>query len=135
MRKVILIVAVATLSACGSAGNVYDQPLPSRDDRDALLDIRDKLKPEDQQAWQGIVMRMMNPMAEPVRSKTVGEAITKVKAKTACMDAHDTEATEKKIGPAPNDIGAPDYEARNSAHIEAYNKEVAAYNACLKMPV
>lgn len=81
MRKTLIIaVGAATLSACGSAGNVYDQPLPSWDDRDAQLDIRDKLKPEDQQAWQGIVMRMMNPMAEPARSKTVGEAITKLKS-------------------------------------------------------
>lgn len=132
MRRVVLVVAgAAMLSACGSAGNVYDEPLPSRDDQDALLDIRDKLKPEDQKAWQGIVMRMMNPMAEPIRSKTVGEAITKLKAKTACMEAHDTS----KVPDGPNDISAPDYEEKNAAHIAAYNKEVDAYNACLKMPV
>ena len=136
MRKMILIaVGVVSLSGCGNARNVYDRPIPNRDDRNALLDIRDKLKPEDEQAWQGIVMRLVNPMAERVTSKTVGEAIARLEAKTACMDSHDPEATKRKIGDGPNDIAAPDYEAKNTAYITANNKEVAAYNACLKMPV
>ena len=81
-----------------------------------MFEIRDGLKPEDQDAWQQILMRRINPMAKAIMSKTVGEAIGRVKAKSACMEEHSVQKA-----PA-NDIAA-------------YNKEVHAYNECLKMPV
>lgn len=116
MRSKILIIATLLAGCQGQPSSVYDRPIPDRNDKDAMFEIRDGVKPEDQDAWQQIVMRRMNPMAKAIMSKTVGEAIGRVKAKAACMEKHDVQKA-----PA-NDIAA-------------YNKEVHAYNECLKMPV
>lgn len=115
VRKAIVAVAFV-LVACGEqAQPVYERSIPDIDDHGALRAIRDDLPDADQDAWGDILMRKINPMAEPVRSKTVGEAIAKMKAKKACMAQHS------------QDISTDD--------IEAYNRQVRAYNACLKMPV
>lgn len=131
MRKMILGLAlVAMLSACQDA-NVYDNPLPSVDDADALMAVRDGVKQEDQEAWQNVVMRMANPMAKKLQSETVGEAITNMKAKNACVEENDIT----KVPEGPSDFMADDYQERNAAHIKKYNAVVDAYNACLEMPL
>lgn len=115
MRTFIPVILIA-LGACQPA-NVYERPVPNGDDAKAMNEIRDGLKPEDRQAWAQIVMRKANPIAEGVTSKTVGEAIAGMKAKAACMDAHNVA----NIDPALDR--------------EKYNAEVMAYNECLKLPV
>ena len=131
MRRTSVLIALLLAGCQETAGTVYDRPLPDRNDMEALLDIRDKLKPEDQEAWQGILMRKNNPMAEPITSKTVGEAVQRMRAKTACMSAHDvSKVPDNKLA-----IGDDGYDAAEAARITANNREVDAYNACLKMPV
>jgi hypothetical protein len=123
---------VPLLAGCHSnSGSVYGRPIPDRSDTTAQLDIRDGLKPEDQEAWQGFLMRKINPMAEPVTSKTVGEAIRRMKVKLACMKAHDSSKVPENnfaIGDARYDQAQAKWSAEN-------NKEVSAYNDCLKLTV
>jgi hypothetical protein len=115
-RKVVLnAAALVTLSAC-QPENVYSRAMPEGMDANALNNIRDGLKPEDREAWTKIVMRKANPLAGGVASKTVGDAIAKMKAQTACMESHSL-----------NGIDPSDH--------EDYNAEVRAYNECLKLPV
>lgn len=114
MRTFILLILLAA-GGCQPA-NVYDRPMPAGDDSATLNAIRDALKPEDRDAWAKIVMRKINPASTGVASKTVGEAIAKMKVMIACIDA--------------NDIGKAD--PNNS---DRYNLTVQAYNECLKLPV
>lgn len=133
MKKVVLMFApFVVLSGCGSS-DVYGEPIPSPDDHDALIEIRDGVKPEDREAWSKLTMRIVNPMAVKIDAETVGEAITRLKAREACLA--DSEAEREKLGPMPTDIMAPDYDERNKAYIEGYNATVESNNACLKLPV
>lgn len=76
-------------------------------------------------------MAKMNPMAQKIDAKTVGEAIQRFKARSACMEAHSTSKVPENTIP----FSDPGYGAANEKHIKAYNAEVAAYNSCLKMPI
>lgn len=120
------------LGACGQgSSNVYEQPLPASGDMDALMDIKEEVKPEDADTWQSLTRLIMSPKAKRPTSKTVGEAITAYRARRACMDANEPS----KLPLGPNDTFAKDYEARRKAHTEALKNAANAYNACLKMPV
>lgn len=130
MRKIAVLLCALSLTACGM-GNVYDRPLPDHNDVDAMLDIKQGIKPEDQEAWSYIVMSIASPMTGALTSKTVGEAIEKQKARAACIARNDLDS----VGEYPDDFMAPDYQERKNAHIEAYNKIVDALNACYKMEV
>jgi hypothetical protein len=89
--KYALISAALLVSACHGT-NVYDEPIPNRNDTQALLNIRDHIKPADQDAWLTVLIKMVAPAGAPIQSKTVGEAITHAKARTACLEAHDDNA-------------------------------------------
>lgn len=130
MKKTILAVVALMMTGCGSS-NVYDDTIPAYDDSDALLTIRDGLRPEDRSAWQAVTMRIINPVSSGVQSVTVGEAIQRQKAKEACFDENDLT----KAGEMPTDFGAPGHEERRKAYITGYNKLVEGYNACAKMVV
>lgn len=127
---ILVAVASAALSGC-DRGSVYERPIPDSDDRSALLEIRDGLKDEDQKAWQAIMMRKINPMAEPVRSKTVGEAVGKMKARQSCWDIHDFSKVPE-VTLSPNE---PGYEEAQHAYVARYNEEIDAHNACSKLPI
>lgn len=117
MRKLLVIGCCAALWGC-TEQSVYDRELPAPDDSAAMIEIRDGLRPEDARTWQQIVMRRLNPAAQPIHSKTVGEAIAKVKAQRACMDEN--------------------FAAMQAAGIdngEAYSRHANAYNDCLEMPL
>lgn len=133
MKKFAATFVVAiSLAGCGG-GDVYERSLPEPNDTNALMAIKNGVKPEDREAWQAIALSLSNPLATALSSQTVGDAIGNYKARATCMN--DASAEQDALGQGPNDIGASDYDERNSAHIKAYNETVEAYNACLKMPV
>lgn len=106
------------LAACHHTNrSVYDQPIPERNDAQALLLIRDQLRPEDRSAWQDIDKRITDPRAERIQSKTVGEAIRRWWAQHECMTAH-----------AKGQETAGD-------NVQTRDREIAAFTDCLEMTI
>lgn len=106
------------ISAChSSAPSVYQQPLPDRRDIRALSNIGSRLRPEDKASWSALVGRMTDPTAAPLRSKTVGEAISRWNAQRTCLQVH--------------------AKGQEAAGIDdrTRNREIGAFNDCLEMEV
>lgn len=114
--RIFAFALVLLLSACHTApGSVYDQNLPNRHDSRAISSIGSQLKPQDKPAWAAIVARITSPTAAPLRSRTVGEAITRWNAQRTCLQVH-----------------AKGQDAAG-ADVRARNREIDAYNDCLEM--
>ena len=104
--------------AChGSTGSVYEQPLPDWHNARAVSAIGSRIKAQDKMAWQSIVSRMTTPPAAPLRSRTVGEAITRWNAQRNCLQIH-----AKGVQSAGSDD-------------RIRNREIDAFNDCTEMEV
>ncbi len=127
MRILIGLSALALVSACGKmGGSVYDQPIPVGNDPNALISIRDQLKPEDQAAWSAITLKKMLPAAPAIQAKTVGEALTREKALDACEAKYKAEMDAAST----DEIGV-----LKEGQTDKYNAGVNGYNGCLKITV
>lgn len=106
------------ISCChGATESVYEQPLPDRYDTRAMSAVASQLKPEDKAAWKAIVALLASRTAAPLRSRTIGEAITRWKAQHTCLEIH---ARGQELAGTDN---------------RARNREIDAYNDCLDMEI
>jgi hypothetical protein len=117
MRILGFALVTVLLLACDRRVSVYEQPLPDPHESPALTQIGGELRPEDRRAWSGIVAHIMSRSGGPLRSKTVGEAIARWKAQSACLKTHARGL--ESVG----------------ADVKARDREIDAYNDCLEMDI
>jgi len=117
MRILGFALVMVLLVACERRVSAYEQPLPDPQESRALTQIGGELRPEDRRAWGGIVAHITSRSSGRLRSKTVGEAIARWKAQSACLKTH--ARGQESAG----------------ADVRARDREIDAYNDCLEMEI